>query len=239
MNSPGSSVWIGYDSRMPIAFAVAKYSLRRYEKYVPVHGLVLDDLQRRRLYCRPTEKRNHQMWDVLSAAPMSTEFSISRFLVPYLAGTGMAMFCDSDVMFLSSVSRLFELADSGKAVYCVKHEHIPTEQTKMDGQIQTKYARKNWSSVMLFDCDHPSNQRLTLEMVNTLPGRDLHAFCWLDDDEIGELPLEWNYLIGHSVAQEAPKLVHFTAGLPDMPGHENEPYADLWLSTRPMAVGAL
>lgn len=240
MNSPMASAWIGYDSRMAVAFAVAKYSLRQWERYVPVHGLVLSDLQRRGLYWRPTELRAHQLWDVISDAPMSTEFSISRFLVSHLAGTGMALFCDSDVLFRESVSRLFELADSGKAVYCVKHEHDPREIIKMDGQIQTRYSRKNWSSVMLFDCDHPANQRLTLEMVNTLPGRDLHRFCWLDDDEIGELPPQWNYLVGVGKKITAPaSIVHFTEGLPDMEGYADQEYADAWLQMRAMAVGAL
>ncbi len=241
MNSPRASAWIGYDSRMPVAFAVAKYSLRQWERYIPVNGLVLSDLQRRGLYRRPTQIQNqHQLWDVISNAPMSTEFSISRFLVPHLAGTGMALFCDSDVLFRESVSRLFEMAVDGKAVYCVKHEHDPKQVTKMDGQIQTRYSRKNWSSVMLFDCDHPSNQKLTVDMVNTLPGRDLHRFCWLEDDEIGELPPQWNYLVGQGKMLRAPaSIVHFTEGLPDMDGYGEQEYADVWLEMRPRAVGAL
>ncbi len=239
MNSPGASVWIGYDSRMALAFAVAKYSLRCFDKYVPVHGLVLSDLINRGYYSRPTERRAHQLWDTISDAPMSTEFSISRFLVPFLAKTGLALFCDSDVIFLANVSRLFELADGSKAVYCIKHKHDPDEVIKMDGQIQTRYPRKNWSSVMLFDCDHPANQELTLDLVNTLPGRDLHRFCWLNDEEIGELPQEWNYLVGHSMANEPPNIVHFTDGLPDMEGCENQKYAKLWLDMRAKAVGAL
>jgi lipopolysaccharide biosynthesis glycosyltransferase len=224
---------------MALSFAIAKYSLRQFEKYIPVYGLVMDDLKHRRLYYRPTEMRGHHLWDLISDAPMSTEFSISRFLVPFLAKNGMALFCDSDVIFNRSVMRLFELANDGKAVYCVKHDHDPIESIKMDGQIQTRYHRKNWSSVMLFDCDHPSNKKLTIDMINNLPGRDLHRFCWLEDDEIGELSPEWNYLVGQSEYIGPPAIIHFTAGLPDMKGHENQEFADLWLNMRSLAVGAL
>lgn len=241
MNSPRTSVWIGFDTRTALAFAVAKYSLRRFEKYVPVHGLVLRDLRGRGLYTRPTEIRDGRLWDVISEHPMATEFSISRFLAPILAGTGLALFCDSDVLFNASVSRLFEIPDGRKAVYCVKHDHQPAETKKMDDQVQSQYSRKNWSSVMLFDCDHPANKRLTLDMVNTLPGRDLHRFCWLEDDEIGSLPVGWNFLVGHDKVPDdyAPSLLHFTNGLPSMEGYEDQDYADLWWLMVPAAVGAL
>jgi len=239
-NSPSNTVWIGYDSRQAAAFAVAKYSLRKYERNIPVYGLVLDSLRDRGLYRRPMEMRDGKMYDVISDAPMSTEFSNSRFLVPYLAKTGMALFCDCDVLFRTSVARLFDMVSYGsKAVYCVKHDHQPTETTKMDGQVQTRYYRKNWSSVMIFNCDHPSNQRLTLEMINSLPGRDLHRFCWLEDDEIGALPQEWNYLVGHSKQESSPSLIHFTNGLPDIEGYEDQEFANVWLAMKPHAVGAL
>jgi hypothetical protein len=86
----------------------------------------------------------------------------------------------------------------------VKHDHQPTEHWKMDGQFQTRYHRKNWSSVCLFNCDHPANKALTVDLVNSAPGRDLHAFSWLADDLIGELPPEWNWLVGHSAPMRIP-----------------------------------
>jgi len=224
---------------MPVAFAVAKYSIRRFISHVPVYGLVLDDLKSRGYYSRPTITKDGQLWDVISDAPMSTEFSISRFLVPAVARSGLALFCDSDVIFRNNVARLFELANTGKAVYCVKHNHHPPDQMKMDHQIQTRYSRKNWSSVMIFDCDHPANKRLTTQMVNTKPGRDLHQFCWLHDNEIGELPAKWNYLVGYDQIEGEPSLVHFTNGLPDMEGYRNQEYADEWLAMRAPAVGAI
>jgi hypothetical protein len=114
----------------------------------------------------------------------------------------------------------------------VKHNYAPSNVVKMDGQMQQLYARKNWSSVMLFNVDHPANQRLTVEMVNTLPGRDLHRFCWLEDHEIGELTPDWNWLVGHSDPTIAPAIVHYTEGLPSMAGYESCQFAEEWFAMR-------
>lgn len=245
MSSPYRSVWIGYDPREALAFSVAKYSIRRFNKHVPICGLVLDDLRRAGLYWRETTEHvnsdgRRQLRDVISDAPMSTEFSNSRFLVPKLAKHGWALYLDCDVVVRRNLTNLFSQGMASKAVMCVKHDHEPEETCKMDGQIQTSYSRKNWSSVVLWNCEHPANERLTIEMINTLPGRDLHRFCWLNDDEIGELPLEWNYLVGVSKMEGSePAIAHFTRGLPDVPGYEDQEYADEWRELRPFAVGAL
>ncbi|WP_290497646.1 hypothetical protein [Hyphomonas sp. UBA4494] len=159
---------------------------------------------------------------------MSTEFACSRFLVPHLAMTGWALFMDADMLARTNVERLFEQCRDSKAVMVVKHRHEPVEGVKMDGQLQTVYARKNWSSVMAFNVDHPANRSLTVEMVNTVPGRDLHRFCWLEDKHIGELDASWNYLVGHTDPEIEPDIVHFTDGVPSMPGYENSEYADEW-----------
>jgi lipopolysaccharide biosynthesis glycosyltransferase len=159
---------------------------------------------------------------------MATEFAISRFLVPHLAKSGWALFMDCDMLVRADLMELFALADPSKAVMCVKHRHVPPPGLKMDGQEQTRYARKNWSSVMLLNRDHPANKRLTVEMINSVPGRDLHRFCWLEDDKIGELPPEWNFLVGHTKLPrgKSPKIVHFTEGTPAMAGYENVEFAD-------------
>lgn len=223
------SVWIGYDPREAAAFAVARSSIKRHATIpVPVHGLVLNDLREKGLYTRPHERRGCQLWDVISDAPCATEFSNSRFLVPHLAGSGWALFMDCDMLVRGNIRELFDLCDPEKAVMVVKHNHQPPEGVKMDGQMQTRYARKNWSSVIAFNCDHPANKALTLEMVNDLPGRDLHRFCWLEDDLIGELPVEWNWLAGHSDPAVDPKIVHHTEGSPCLPGYEDAPFADEW-----------
>jgi hypothetical protein len=102
----------------------------------------------------------------------------------------------------------------------------------MDGQLQTRYARKNWSSFIIFNCEHEANKVLTPEMVNVLPGRDLHRLCWLEDELIGALDPAWNYLVGHSDPAIVPKCIHWTSGVPDMIGHENTEYADDWRQAR-------
>lgn len=230
--NPGQkqSIWIGFDPREADAFAVAKHSIRRNTPLpFPVHGLVLSDLRAKGLYTRPTSRRDGRLWDDISEAPMSTEFANSRFLAPKLASTGWALFMDSDMLVRTDIKRLFDLADPDKAVMVVKHDHQPKARVKMDGQVQTRYARKNWSSVVLFNCDHPANRPLVeTNIVNTLPGRDLHRFCWLKDDLIGELHCRWNWLVGHSDPMIDPAIVHFTDGIPTMQGHEDCAYADEW-----------
>lgn len=244
-----TSIWIGFEPRETEAFVVARESIYRFlPRHVPVKAVILDRLRRDGIYTRPTERRLGRLIDVLSKTDdyngeMSTEFSVSRFFVKHLAekkaerygSVGWTVFADCDVMVRSELSGLFDRLDESKAVMCVKHNHVPELSVKMDDCLQTRYARKNWSSVMAFNGDHPANKRLTLEMLNSLPGRDLHAFCWLKDGEIGELPPSWNWLVGHSSGVE-PKLVHFTDGIPTMTGFENVAYADEWRATLERAV---
>ncbi|QKC67312.1 hypothetical protein EFV37_29260 [Mesorhizobium loti] len=223
------SIWVGFDPREADAFAVARHSINRHLiTPIPVRGVVLTDLRTGGLYTRPTSRKDGRLWDDISDAPMSTEFACSRFMVPRLAKTGWALFIDADMLVRRDLLALFKSADSDKAVMVVKHDHQPTATTKMDGQAQTRYPRKNWSSVMLFNCDHPANQKLTPELVNSVPGRDLHAFCWLKDEEIGALDPKWNYLVGHSDPAIDPAIVHFTDGTPAMAGYEDCEYADEW-----------
>lgn len=224
-----NSIWIGFDSREVDAFVVAKESLKAHNRTnIPVKGILMSDQKALNNYTRPYRKIVGSLFDEISQAAMSTEFALTRFLTPILAKSGWALFCDCDVMFRSEVEELFLLADNRYAIMCVKHEHKPKELVKMDNQLQQPYARKNWSSVMLFNCDHPSNKRLTLPLINSKKGSDIHAFCWLEDHEIGELGIEWNYLIGYSNDEVEPKLVHFTLGVPSMLGCENSPYSSEW-----------
>lgn len=225
------SIYIGFDPREAAACAVARKSIQgRLSASVPIHSLVLDDLRKAGLYWRPTERRDGRLWDAISEAPMSTEFAISRFLVPHLASAGWALFMDGDMLARADLSELFASSDPRFAVLCVKHDHRPASGMKKDAQVQTVYSRKNWSSLVLFNCEHPANRKLTVELVNSVPGRDLHRFCWLTDGEIGELGPEWNYLVGHTAlpAGVEPKIVHFTDGTPDLPGYENAEYANEW-----------
>ena len=229
------SVYIGYDPREVDAFEVTRHSLLRHMREpIPVHKLSLDDVVQRGLYQRPTVRVGQRLFDELSAredydGSISTEHAISRFLVPHLAGNGWALFMDGDMLVRGDISEMFSRLSTTYAVYCVKHRHSPVAGQKMDGQLQTQYARKNWSSFMVFNCDHPANQDLTLNVINKWPGRNLHAFLWLPDYLIGELQPEWNYLVGYTkLSLTEPKVIHFTEGLPDMPGYEHCEYADAW-----------
>jgi lipopolysaccharide biosynthesis glycosyltransferase len=224
------SIWIGFDPREADAFAVCRSSIRdRLTQPIPVHGIILEDLINKGWYPRGIGvDREGRMYDPISEAPMSTQFAISRFFVPLLSSEGWALFMDCDMLVRTNLTRLFEQLDKKYAVYCVKHNHVPDASIKMDNQIQTRYARKNWSSVMVFNCDHESNKKLTVSALNSLPGRDLHRFCWLEDDEIGALGPEWNYLVGETKADVDPCIVHFTSGGPWMHGYERVEYAGEW-----------
>lgn len=230
-------IFIGYDPREAEAYGVLKQSLTRHMVLsgprIPIHGVCLEDLQRSGVYWRPTSGRDGRLWDDISGAPMSTEFAISRFLVPFLAKrTGWALFMDCDMLATHDVNELFNLADPTKAVQVVKHNYQPASVVKMDNQIQTAYPRKLWSAVMLFNCDHPANDRLTLDYVNDLPGRDLHAFSWLEADEIGDLPESWHWIAGHSSRAITPNLIHWTEGGPWFPNFRNVSYANEWRAER-------
>lgn len=224
--------FLGYDTKESEAFSVALHSIRSHEPHLKVTGLRLGDLRDAGLYTRPTSTRGGRLWDDLSGAYMSTEHANSRFLVPHLAKTGWALFTDCDIIARRPVTGIMEQALAKYAVMVVKHAYAPASGMKMDGQVQQLYARKNQSSVMLFNCDHPANQRLTLDMVNTLPGRELHRFCWLEDEEIGALDGSWNWLVGHSSPEIDPDIVHYTEGLPSMAGYENCAFADEWRAVR-------
>jgi lipopolysaccharide biosynthesis glycosyltransferase len=145
-----------------------------------------------------------------------------------LCQTGWALFTDCDVVFMCDPAEIMAYADKSKAVVVVKHHHVGSG-VKMGGMVQTDYSRKNWSSVLLFNCDHPANRRLTVNDVNERPGRDLHALYWLNDCEIGEMPAEWNWLVNVQPKPENPKVAHFTNGGPWIDGWTPQPHDDLWL----------
>ena len=223
-------VFIGWDPREAIVADVCRYSIlrRTNNNTVKVHEIRLDEMRGKGLYNRRHKQRDGQLWDEISDAPMSTEFAISRFLTPLIAKSDWAVFCDCDFLWLEDINNLLALADEKYAVMCVKHHHVPTETHKMDAQAQTKYHRKNWSSMMLWNTRHDANRRLTLEDINGLPGRELHRFCWLQDSEIGEIPIEWNWLEGISDPSVNPKVIHYTRGGPWFQEWQNVAYADQW-----------
>lgn len=224
-------VFVGYDSREVDAYTVCRASLlRRTKEPVDIVPLMSDRLQLAGLLSRPMDYRGSSPYDFISQAPASTEFAASRFLVPILAQSGFALFVDCDMVFLDDVSKLFALADATKAVQVVKNAHQQGDVLwKMDGKAQTYYARKNWSSVILWNCDHPANRRLNLHCVNNWPGRMLHQFGWLHEEEIGELPGGWNWLVNVNKRPDPIHLAHFTLGGPWINGWQESPNDNIWL----------
>ena len=214
-------VFVGWDSREDIAWQVCRTSLlRNASTPIEVRPLRQARLREAGLYKKPV--------DPLA----STEFTYTRFLVPHVAGyRGWALFCDCDFIWLGDVAKLFALADDRFAIMCVHHDHRPPETVKMDGAVQTLYPRKNWSSMVLYNCGHLANRALTPEVVNREGGAFLHRFQWLDDALIGAVPETWNWLEGwnRKPAQGRPEVVHYTRGGPWFPNWQNVDYATEWI----------
>jgi len=224
MNINSPYFFIGYDSKEDIAYRVCKQSLlSRSTIKINVISLKLHELITKNYYNRAI--------DPLA----STEFTYSRFLVPSLMNfKGWAVFCDCDFIFLEDVAKLFENLSEDKAVYCVQHDYTPREKHKMDGQQQTIYPRKNWSSFIIFNCSHPSNKKLSIDVVNSETGSFLHQFKWLDDSEIGLLDERWNWLEGWTSNHNdlKPFAVHYTRGGPWFNEWHDVEFAKEWFHER-------
>ena len=217
-------IYVGWDSREDIAYQVCKHSVDKYSEGIDVKPLKLHELKDQGLVTRPDD------------AKASTQFTFTRFLVPHLNRfKGWALFVDCDFLFVEDANKLFDLADPSKAVMVVKHEYNVQDGTaKMDGQVQHAYPRKNWSSCILFNCEHPSNRCLTPEDINGREMSYLHRFSWLKDDEIGDLPHAWNWLVGHYHQPQdgEPSAIHYTLGGPWFKEYADVEYADLWIQAR-------
>jgi len=218
-----NNIYVGWDSREDIAYQVCEHSIlrRTYKEFTKVIPLKQPDLRERKLYWRDLDKL------------ASTEFTFTRFLVPYLNDyTGIAVFCDSDMVFLTDAAELFRngFNDPDKAVWVVKHDYNPPEGVKMDGQLQLPYPRKNWSSFIVWNCSHPKNAQLDLNTINSASGSFLHRFEWLEDKDIGELSPEWNWLVGHykEPVDGTPKVLHYTEGGPWFENMRHCEYNYVW-----------
>jgi len=212
-------IFIGYDSKEVVAWNVLAHSIQaRSSAPVCIAPVMLSQLSG--VFDRP---RNDMQ---------STEFSFSRFLTPYLAGfEGWAIFMDCDMLMRRDVAALWKLRDDRYAVQVVKHVHVPKEDTKFLGQAQTKYEKKNWSSVMLMNCAKCT--ALTPEYVNRASGLELHQFKWLGDDRlIGELPHGWNHLVGYDSPDPSASLAHFTIGGPWFDEYRDCEFAGEWFEAR-------
>jgi lipopolysaccharide biosynthesis glycosyltransferase len=205
-----NKIFIGYDSREDIAYRVLKYSLERHaSEPLDIRPLVLQELE----FPRPHDPLQ------------STEFTYTRFLVPHLCGfEGVALFMDCDMLAIGDITEILHLDMSQYALRVYKHDHRPTSTIKMDGQPQTQYPRKNWSSFMLMNC-----AKLTAwskAAVLTQPARWLHRFEAIPDEEIGDIPDGWNVLDRYDAST---KLIHYTEGGPWFERYKTHPYGDVWL----------
>ena len=212
-------IFIGYDTREAAAFSVLAHSIHaRSSEPVQIAPLKLTELAG--VYRRE--------WNPLQ----STQFSFSRFLTPSLCGyEGWAIFMDCDMLVLDDIARLWRLRDERYAVQVVKHVHVPREEVKFLGAVQTKYEKKNWSSVMLMNCARCA--ALKPDYVNRASGLELHQFKWLAGDHlIGALPHEWNHLVGYDPPRRDASLVHFTTGGPYFAAWRDCEYAAEWFAER-------
>ncbi len=214
-------VFIGFDTVETVSYHVLSHSIQaRASEPVSITPLMLTQLSG----VMTRERHNLQ----------STEFSFSRFLVPSLCGfEGWALFMDCDMLVLDDMAELWKLRDDNFAVQVVKHDHVPKETTKFLGQPQSKYEKKNWSSVMLFN--NEKCKALTPDFVNTATGLELHRFQWLDGDHlIGNIPHRWNHLVGYDEQVPLGEVsnLHYTIGGPYFDDYKDTDYAAEWFAEK-------
>jgi hypothetical protein len=212
-------VFIGYDPREAVAFNVLAHSIHvRASQPVTIAPLALSQLG------GLMTRERHPL--------QSTDFSFSRFLTPYLSDySGWSIFMDCDMLMRTDIARLYELRDERFAAMVVKHVHAPREESKFLNQPQSKYEKKNWSSVILFN--NPRCRALTPAYVNSASGLELHQFKWLESEElIGALPSAWNHLVGYDRPRADACLVHFTLGGPYFDEYRDCEYAREWFAER-------
>lgn len=207
-------IYIGYDPREAIAYHVCANSIiRQSSQPVTLAPLALNTIQ--------DYQEQH--------TDGSNQFIYSRFLVPYLQEyQGWAIFMDGDMIVRDDIAKLWDLRDDTKAVMCVQHDYQTKMTTKYLGAKNENYPRKNWSSVILWNCDHPANKGITPGLVETSTGAELHRFTWLTDSEIGQLPAEWNWLPDELGENPAAKLLHYTLGTPCFHEFANTPMGAEW-----------
>ncbi len=213
------NIFIGFDGRETVAYHVLVHSISaRSSVPVTIAPLMLSQLT------GIFKRERHPL--------QSTDFSFSRFLTPHLADySGWSLFMDCDMLMLDDVAKLWALRDDRYAAMVVKHTHVPREDRKFLNEPQTKYEKKNWSSVILFN--NARCRALTPEYVNSASGLELHQFKWLGNDElIGELPARWNHLVGYNTPRTDAALVHYTLGGPYFDEYRECEYAKEWFAQR-------
>lgn len=214
-------IFIGFDHVESVAWHTMAHSILRQSSR-PVALVPVNIANFKAFYHRARDPKQ------------SNEFSFSRFLVPYLCNyEGYGIYFDCDQMLRTDVAEIFTAIDkqSDKAIYVVKHDYEPGDQIKYLNTVQYKYPRKNWSSVMLWNAGHPANKAVTPEWVNTATPMELHRFSWLKDDEIGDLDVRWNWLVGEYAEPPADvKNVHWTLGGPYFKEYSDVDFSQEWFS---------
>jgi hypothetical protein len=206
-------LFIGYDPREAVVYHVCANSIIRHAS----RALAFTPLALRNLHYVERHRDG------------SNQFTYNRFLVPQLAGySGWALYVDGDMIARADIAELWELRDEGKAVLCVQHDYRTKMRKKYLGAVNEDYPRKNWSSVVLWNCGHPANRALTPEFVQRATGAQLHRFTWLTDELIGALPREWNWLPDEFGANLDAKLLHWTLGAPCFHEFADAPMAAEW-----------
>lgn len=210
------NIFVGYDKLEPVLYHVCSNSIiRRSSEPVSITPLSTGTLS------------NYNV----SRRDGSNDFVYSRFLVPELMNyTGWAIFIDGDMIVNDDITKLYDLRDESKAVQVIKHDYKTKSNVKYLGNVNEDYPRKNWSSVILWNCAHPANRSLSWDLVERQTGRYLHRFCWLNDDLIGELPKEWNWLADEYGSNDNAKLIHYTLGAPCFLEYANTEMSELWHS---------
>ena len=207
-------VFIGFDPREAVAYHVCSQSIiTRSSEPLAITPLALNNL-----------KGYHE-----AHKDGSNAFIYSRFLVPHLMNyQGWAIFMDGDMAVFDDIAKLWAERDDRYAVMVAKHDYRTKAHQKYLGNVNEDYPRKNWSSVILWNCGHWANRGLTPDVVETSTGAELHRFQHLADDEIGELPLLWNWLAEEYPANNIASLVHWTLGTPCFPEYADSSMAEKW-----------
>jgi hypothetical protein len=219
MNKDVLRVFIGYDPIESVAWHTMSHSILS-QASVPVALVPVNIRNFGAIYTRPRDPKQ------------SNEFSFTRFLVPYLADyQGYALFFDCDMMLRCDIAEVLRVTQEqpNKALYVVKHDYEPRDDVKYLNTVQYKYPRKNWSSVVLWNCGHPANRAVDVPYVNTASAMDLHRFKWLADEDIGELNVRWNWLVGeYDEPPKDVKNVHWTVGGPYFHEYKDCDFSDEW-----------
>ena len=205
---------IGFDQREAVAY----------------HTFVQSVIENASVPCRfmPLNMKSLKAYDE-THTDGSNEFIYSRFLVPHLMNfKGWAIYADGDMICLEDIKKLWDLRDKKYAVQVVKHNYETKVTKKYWGNKNENYPRKNWSSVVIWNCGHDKHKILSPNFIQNQTGSFLHRFNWLNDDEIGNIDKKWNWLAMEYEEEKDINLIHYTIGTPCFKEYSNGPFSSYW-----------